>query len=82
MLRIAGGSLISEISNPLGPILRLVGDSDKLPIYSVSSPGAGGLSVWCCRCITSSPAYDGYGALGDSFIYSSNESFGLNIISV
>jgi len=75
-----GGTLISDIGDSLGPKLRLVGDSDKLPMYSVSSPGAGGLSFGVVG-ITSSPTYDGYGVLGDSFIYSSNASFGLNIIS-
>ena len=76
----SGGTLISDITNLSGPVLRLVGDSDKLPMYSVSSPGVGGLQFGVVG-ITSSPAYDGYGALGDSFLYSSNESFGLNIIS-
>lgn len=58
--------------------LTYSGDSASLTNITIASPNIGGLSLGV---VGSSASYPDYGVVGDSFVYSSNASFGLNIIS-
>lgn len=58
--------------------LAYSGDSGSLTNFSVISPNIGGISLGV---VGSSASWPTYGLNGDSFVYSSQASFGLNIVS-
>jgi len=87
MLHIDGGNLlvrdsqgifITDIENSAGPLVKLTGGTTDLSRFSVSTPTFGGISIGVRG---ASAGFPGYGKQGDSFIYSSNENNGFNIVS-
>jgi hypothetical protein len=58
--------------------LAYSGDSGSLTNFSVITPNFGGISLGV---VGSSASWPAYGVNGDSFVYSSQASFGLNIVS-
>jgi hypothetical protein len=58
--------------------LAYSGDSGSLTNFTVASPSIGGISLGV---VGSSASWPAYGVNGDSFVYSSQASFGLNIVS-
>lgn len=72
------GKLYTVDNNPTVQTLVYSGDSSSLTNFTISSPNDGGISLGVVGPSASDPDY---GVTGDSFLYASTSSFGLNIIS-
>ena len=73
------GKFLTDIENSGGPLVLISGGTSDLSRFGVITPLSDSITMGIRG--VSEVSYPGYGKQGDSYIYSSNQNNGINIIS-